>query len=255
MTHGRDPSDSHEARARRAQAGPHLRVACWNVHGAVGLDGRRNVDRIADVLRDLAVDVAMLQELDVARARSAGVDQPSAIALRLGWSHVFGAAIREGDAGYGNVIMSKEALGEPRTYPLPSEGPGEPRAVTRAELETRIGKLELAVTHLGLRARDREAQLGRLRASLGPATLPRLLCGDFNARPGDSVFQVLREMGLTRVEGGKTFPSFLPLLQIDHVWLDPRLRALDVEHPSCRAIRASSDHLPIVVTLAVQHVP
>src|SRR6266850_2101455 len=52
-----------------------LRVATYNVHGCVGMDGQRSEGRIAEVIASMSADIVGLQELDLGRARSAHADQ------------------------------------------------------------------------------------------------------------------------------------------------------------------------------------
>jgi endonuclease/exonuclease/phosphatase family metal-dependent hydrolase len=227
-----------------------FRIASWNVRAAVGLDGVRSVDRIADVLRSLDVDVALLQELDVARPRSGGVNQPEAIALRLGAEHTFGAAVLRGDAAYGNAIVSHTPLEEIDTFVLPSAGGAEPRACTRAITPTPVGRIELVVTHFGLLPGDRRAQAECVRATLGAPTVPRVLGGDLNDGPRADILRTLTGDHAVRADSPATFPSFFPIVRIDHFLVDRRLHVEAVERPRLRATRAASDHLPIVLTLS-----
>src|SRR3982751_2694231 len=84
-----------------------LRVATYNVHGCRGIDGRRSEQRIAEVIALLDVDVVGLQELDLNRQRSAGVDQAGIIAKELGWHRLFHPAMHIGEEHYGNAILSR----------------------------------------------------------------------------------------------------------------------------------------------------
>src|SRR5690606_8892347 len=59
------------------------RIVTYNVHRCVGNDRRLDVARIAEVLARLRPDIVALQELDVGRARTNGVDQAHEIAARL----------------------------------------------------------------------------------------------------------------------------------------------------------------------------
>jgi len=52
------------SRARRqALRAVSLKVATWNIHGAVGTDGRYAPSRIVDVLAELDADIVALQEV------------------------------------------------------------------------------------------------------------------------------------------------------------------------------------------------
>jgi endonuclease/exonuclease/phosphatase family metal-dependent hydrolase len=66
-----------------------LVAASYNIHRGVGLDRRRDVDRIARVIREIDPDVIGLQE--VVRANGAGhADQATYLAAALGMSVVMG---------------------------------------------------------------------------------------------------------------------------------------------------------------------
>src|SRR3546814_19159388 len=47
---------------------PRLRALTWNIHACVGADGRHDVARVGDAVRDLAPDIAAFQEVDSRRA-------------------------------------------------------------------------------------------------------------------------------------------------------------------------------------------
>ncbi|MBN8609681.1 MAG: endonuclease/exonuclease/phosphatase family protein [Deltaproteobacteria bacterium] len=231
---------------------PSLRVATWNVHGAVGIDLRRSIDRVADVLRALEVDIALLQELDVGRSRSAREDQPSALALRLGHTHVFGAAIEEGEASYGNAIVSRLPITDASTHVLPASPGAEPRAMTRGVIHGPLGSIELVVTHLGLLALDRLRQVEAILERLGPPTRPRIVGGDLNDGPTSRTLTRLLGDTLLRAETRATFPAIAPFLRLDHVLVDRRLAVRRVARPSLREIRAASDHLPAIVEITTR---
>ena len=56
----------------------------YNVHRCLGTDRRLDVGRIAEVIAAEEPDIVALQEVDVGRARTGGVDQAHRIAERLG---------------------------------------------------------------------------------------------------------------------------------------------------------------------------
>ena len=57
-----------------------LRLMTWNVHRCVGVDRKLDVERVADVIAGCRADVVALQELDVGRARTRGIDQAHRLA-------------------------------------------------------------------------------------------------------------------------------------------------------------------------------
>ena len=78
-----------------------LRVVTYNVHKCRGLDGRTDVVRIANVLREVDADIAALQEvLD---------HQAETIAAELGMAFVMGENRKHGGHAYGNALLSRLA--------------------------------------------------------------------------------------------------------------------------------------------------
>lgn len=235
---------------RRAVSRSTLKVVTWNIHAAVGLDGVRSIDRVADALRALDADVMCLQELDVGRSRSGGVDQPAALALRLGVTHVFGAAMRDGEASYGNAILSRLPLLEPRVVALPGLRFTEPRAATLASIDSPLGRVGVIATHLGLLPFDRSRQAEALAAEVERDGEHRwIVAGDFNELPrrGGAVSRIARR--LTRAASGATFPARWPLLALDHVLVHAQLRVTEVRPVPASEVHGASDHLPVLVTL------
>ena len=55
----------------------------------------------------MSVDIVALQELDLGRRRSAGVDQTKMIAKQLGWYSHFHPAMQRDDEHYGNAVLSR----------------------------------------------------------------------------------------------------------------------------------------------------
>ncbi|MBE7216932.1 MAG: endonuclease/exonuclease/phosphatase family protein [Caulobacteraceae bacterium] len=240
----------------------------YNVHGCVGLDRRLDVERVAAVIAREAPDVVALQELDVNRARSGGVDQARAIAERLGMAVSFNSAlirVRVAEERYGDAILSRLPMRAVRSGPLPRP-PGVPgledRGALWCEVELAAGaRLQVVNTHLGLVPLEQRLQVSALlgaewmaaAARIGPA----LLLGDFNATTRYAAYRRLRaaladlQVGLAPTALA-TYPARLPVLRIDHLFATPGVRALDVWAPNGRLARTASDHLPLVADLEVE---
>lgn len=236
-----------------------LRVATYNVHGCVGRGGL-DVGRIADVVASLECDVVALQEIDVRRPRSGGMDQAAMIAERLSVHVAFGQACDFGDGGaYGNAILSRWPIDRAHTHALPvSRGLRcEPRSVLAATVETPHGALRAWCTHLGVRGYEREAQghtvLSHVAAALGESDAPMVLLGDLNAGVDTPL---VRELATHLVDVRRrttartaTFPAVLPLFALDHAFVSAPFVVRDVAVPRTAATASASDHLPLVVTL------
>jgi len=244
------------------------RVMTYNVHGCVGVDGKLDVGRIAAVIGQARPDIVALQELDVGRARSGGVDQAHAIATRLGMSFQFNSALSVEEERYGDAILTALPERLVKSGPLPTPPRLrrlEPRGALWVQIETAGGPLQVINTHLGLVPQEQRTQVAALLGNdwLGHPDCrdPTILLGDFNATSRYAAYKALarRLRDVQRAsDGGKrpgrvvrTFPSRLPVLRIDHVFVSPSIEATSVFAPDTALARVASDHLPLVVDLTV----
>jgi len=118
----------------------------------------------------------------------------------------------------------------------------EPRAAVIAQLQTPLGALTVANTHLSFVPGWNRRQLRRLINDLRGFPGPRLLTGDLNL----TLPAVRRWSGMRPLAVAATFPATNPDRQLDHILTDdPRLRggAAGSEPMSI------SDHRPLVVDL------
>jgi len=245
-----------------AAAGDTLRIMTYNVHSCIGMDGKLSPERIARVIARCAPDVVALQELDVGRARTEGLDQAHIIAQCLEMDFHFHPAMHIEEERYGDAILSHLPIRLIKAGQLPGlpDKPGlEPRGVLWVEIELDGKVIQVLNTHLGLLARERRAQA---EALLGPDWLghpecsgPAVLCGDFNALPSSPVCRRLRtrlndaQIELESHRPRSTFFGRLPTARIDHVFVDSGLTVTDIEVPDSELVRVASDHLPLIVEL------
>lgn len=241
------------------------RIMTYNVHRCVGVDRRLDVDRIAAVIAEYEPDVVALQELDVGRARTAGVDQAHEIARQLEMTFHFNAAMRVEEELYGDAILTSRPERLVRKGPLPTVSgvPGlEPRGALWLAIDFDGVEVNVLNTHLGLVPREQRLQAKALTGKewLGdPRCLdPVILVGDFNATSITRPYQRF----LTRLSDGQrspglgravpTFPSSFPVLRIDHVFVSPGVRVTRVQAPMFPLARVASDHLPLVIDFELQ---
>jgi endonuclease/exonuclease/phosphatase family metal-dependent hydrolase len=240
-----------------------LRVATYNVHGCVGMDRQRSEGRIAEVIAQLSVDIVGLQELDLSRRRSAGVDQTGIIGEQLGWHSHFHPAMRWGDEHYGQAILSRYPLTFRRAAELPGTAPffcRENRAAIGMDVETNLGTVHIINTHLGLGRRERLLQAQLFTSAEWHAAIagevPLILLGDFNSLPGSRSYRALTRYlrdarELVRAPGPtRTFPTWFPALAVDHIFVNAALQPLSVTVHRSAVARVASDHFPLVAELA-----
>jgi endonuclease/exonuclease/phosphatase family metal-dependent hydrolase len=235
------------------------RILTYNVHRCLGSDGRLSPERIADVIASAEPDIVALQELDVGRARTGGVDQAGRIAAALGMTLHFHAAVQVMEEKFGDAILTAKPCRLIKTGHLKGKSliPNrDPRGALWAEIEIEGKKLQFINTHLGVTARERIAQVDML---IGPEWLghtdcrdPVVLAGDFNALPLGRTCKLFSAKLGTRqapaLDGSlATFPSRMPVLSIDHVLASPSIEIVSAEVIRSPLARVASDHLPLRV--------
>lgn len=257
-------SEIKAPQAPRRDTAQTLRVMTYNVHSCIGMDGKLAPERIARVIARYAPDIVALQELDVGRARTEGVDQAHLIARYLEMDFHFHPALHLEEERYGDAILTHLPMRLVKAGALPGL-PGklflEPRGALWVAIDVHGTEIQVMNTHLGLLPRERKAQV---EALLGPEWLthpdcrgPVILCGDFNALPGSNVCRRLRkrlndaQIELARHRPRGTFFGRFPTARIDHVFVDAGFEVTDIEVPDSELARVASDHLPLIVEVRI----
>ena len=251
-----NPLDRRNQRARPAP----LRIMTYNVHRCVGADGRADPRRIAEVIAACQPDMVALQELDVGRLRTGGIDQAHAIAHLLGMSVHFHPALQVEEELYGDAILTALPMRLVKAGLLPGSVGFEPRGALWAAVEANGTEIQIINTHLGLPAYERMAQaktlLGQNWLGHPDCRDPVILLGDFNARRRSVVYRMftarLRDAQLVlHKRARRTFPARMPMLRIDHIFCSRSVDVLGVEVPRSQLVRTASDHLPLVMDFRI----
>jgi len=251
----RDPATAVPVQATMPET---VRLLTYNVHSCLGLDGMLSVERVARTIARQDPDVVALQELDVGRARTGGVDQAMAIAARMEMYLHFHPAISVGEEHYGDAILSRLPMRVLRAGELPRLSGMEPRGALMVEIGAPPASFQLINTHLSLHPRERAMQIASL---LGPDWLGAIppgqavLCGDLNAF---GWFPVCRRLARTLrdAQAGRrghrprgTWPAGLHFGRIDHVFVDPAVEVVHVRVCDDALAAVASDHAPLLVRL------
>jgi endonuclease/exonuclease/phosphatase family metal-dependent hydrolase len=237
------------------------RVMTYNIRAALGTDGVRSLERIAEVIAGARADVVALQEVDLVRERSGRVDQAAALAELTGTHHVSARSIDDEGGGYGNAILSRAPLELVAHVPLPCDARSEPRSVMWARTELGGARAEVLNTHLSFRRVDRPRQIEALlgRDLLGHRGLsshnasPVVLCGDLNCgeRGLRPLLGALRDGARAGGAARSTWPTRRPFRRIDYVLVSRDVRVTGADVLRSGRTRRASDHYPLVVDLGL----
>lgn len=201
-------------------------VLSWNIQYGKGVDGRVDLGRIANRIRQgRTPEVICVQEVaDGFREYGGGADQPAEVA-RLFPEHraIFRPALEWHDGSrprrFGNMILSRLPVLEVQAHALPR--PAEkvrhmPRNALEVVVKAALGPLRICTTHLEFHSlRQRAVQAARLRdleeewqAALAtppaagkgsyvrrPAPVGTVLCGDFNFPVEESTYRDIQARG------------------------------------------------------------
>ncbi len=165
-----------------------LVVATFNIHGAKGTDGRRDLRRCAKVLE--GADIVALQEVHAA-TRFGGRCQAGEIARLAGMGWLFAPTRMRWFRHYrGNALLSVFPVIEWFREPLPHVSGRSYRNLTTALLRIDGRDVSVLCTHLHTRA-GREVQLRLLLQRFAQLPAPAILLGDLNTRDDDPQLRAL----------------------------------------------------------------
>lgn len=241
-------------RRRPAPQGQRLRIATYNIHGCIGMDGRYAPNRIAAVLQALDADVIGLQEVDSRRPPYEELPQFRYFERATGLHAVAGPAIRDPRGDYGNMILTRLKPRAVRHIDLSVPG-REPRGALDVDLKAPDGGILRVINlHLGLQPAERARQIDRLIEALEHATetgLRTVLIGDFNEWSRGArarLAEVTAQFPAAIVP--RSYPAPAPLLRLDRIYASPAPAWIRPVPPATILARYSSDHLPVCVELA-----
>ncbi|MEC9046380.1 MAG: endonuclease/exonuclease/phosphatase family protein [Planctomycetota bacterium] len=235
---------------------PHLTTLSYNIHYAIGMDGKTDLARIARVIRDSKAGIVGLQEIgSKAMAKELGrlADMP----------FVFGRS-KEKDSQYGDAILCRYPFTYVGNESIPSASSSRYQAMA---IDVDVSKVfgegasvRFVNTHFDWLKTigSQEARLAACqvieRAFFQDYQGPALLAGDLNAVPGSAPLRRLGELGWFFTDLGEprfTIGAPKPDRQIDYVLVRPK-RAWQVRKLRVMDEPVASDHLPVVMELSLQ---
>ena len=234
----------------------HLTALSYNVHYAVGMDGKTDLARIARVIRDSKAGIVGLQEIS-----------NKAMAEELGrltkMKAVFGRS-KEKDSQYGDAILSRYPFTYVGNESIPSASSSRYQAMAvDVDVSDVFGgdtKVRFVNTHFDWLKSigSQEARLAACRvierAFFADYKGPAILAGDLNAVPQSAPLRRLSAQGWFFTDLGQprfTIGAPKPDRQIDYLLVRPS-RAWHVWTIKVMDEPVASDHLPIKMRLSLE---
>jgi|TARA_B100000678_G_scaffold48507_1_gene38292 endonuclease/exonuclease/phosphatase family metal-dependent hydrolase len=226
-----------------------LTFASYNIHKAVGLDRKRDPERILSVLHEIDADIVALQEADRRIGERASV-LPRAEIDDTHW-RVIEVAKRPRSIGWhGNALLVRRDLeilsGEALDLPTL-----EPRGAACGEIVVEGRPLRVIGTHLDLSGLRRRDQIRSLLAFVGACNrdLPTVIMGDFNqwGRTTGAMREFSPDWQI--VTPGRSYPSRQPVATLDRIVASKHWRLVETEVHHTGLAAVASDHLPVIAKL------
>lgn len=221
-----------------------FRIVSYNIRGGLGMDGRRSLDRIADVVRKLDAHIVCYQEVHCRFLWGAWENQPRKLDALTGLRTQFLPTIGFSGSGYGIAIATRLAVKRRRQWLLSSMR--ERRGCLELVLECEGRPLRVFCAHLGLESRERVRHAETIADAIRERSGAVVVAGDFNeAIDGQAVRTLLSRTGLrdAAVSSPKpTYPGDTPCSRIDFLLHSEDLIVDD----AFVADSDASDHRPLV---------
>lgn len=235
-----------------------LTVMSYNIHIGQNSGDEDQLKNIADFIKNSKADLVGLQEVDSMCYRSGKIDQMKFLSEHTGMHYAYARHFAFDGGSYGIGILSRYPLSDIKDHRIILTSAGQADAATRALLSASIfsgnKKLIFATVHMDYRSSvSREAQSAEMVKLFGQLSLPVILTGDFNARPGTRELVTLERM-FTDISklSGPTYPAIKPLNKIDYIMLDKGHTA-KIKKQKAVAVDYS-DHLPVMSGIKIKRI-
>lgn len=229
-----------------------LRVMTYNIHHGEGLDGKVDLLRIAQLIKEQGADIVGLQEVDKGVERTQRRDFPAELAALTGMTCVFSNNYHHQGGEYGNAVLTKFPVKQTANLHFKMLRPGEQRGILQLVLEVHGREIVFMNTHIDYRSEDSERWANTEEIEMLARKYqgrPIIMTGDFNDTPESRVCRRIAQTfddtwARVGVGEGWTIPAEKPRKRIDYLWIS--------KHQSLVPLKAwvphtdASDHLPVV---------
>lgn len=229
-----------------------LKVATYNIRKAIGLDQRRNPQRILAVLNEIDADIIALQEVDRRFGSRATALPQEMIEGETPWMPVPLEFRPKAIGWHGNSIFVRRGVEIKHAGPLPMPSL-EPRGAVMAELVIKGRAVRVIGVHLDLSGLWRRRQIKSLLSTIDHLPhMPTILMGDFNQWSNRGALSEFAFHHHRIVDTPKSYHSARPVARLDRIIIS---HDCDVEEAACHMSdlsRQASDHLPIWAKLRLK---
>ncbi len=239
-----------------------LRVLTYNIHHGEGVDGKIDIERIANLIREAKADIVALQEVDRGVERTKKIDIMTMLSDLTGMAYAFGKNIDYQGGDYGNGFLTRFPILEEKNLHYHMIRPKEQRGLLQLVLDVRGQEIALMNTHIDYRQDDSERVLnvGEIRETRKRyRPRPIVVCGDFNDVPTSRTVSVMKEDFIDSWEylgsgNGFSYSTTEPVKRIDYIFVaKPASQATVRLQPVAAHVLKSdaSDHLPVLVEFEI----
>jgi endonuclease/exonuclease/phosphatase family metal-dependent hydrolase len=229
-----------------------LKVATYNVRKAVGLDQRRNPERILAVLKEIDADIIALQEVDRRFGARVSALPLAMLEAETSWMpvplHFRPAAI----GWHGNAILVRKGMEVRHCQPIDMPTL-EPRGAVMAELSVAGHALRVIGVHLDLSGLWRRKQIRALLAAIdsSPRQMPTVLMGDFNQWSDSGALNELAFHHHRLVQTPKSFHTSRPVARLDRIIVSHDVKVTAADSHISLLSKQASDHLPLWASIHI----
>ena len=228
-----------------------LRLMSYNIRHCKGMDGKVDVQRVAEAIIREKPDFVGLNEVDCLVERSGNVDEAAELGRLAGFYATFAKAIPLQGGSYGNAVLSREEPVSVRRIHLPAQ---EPRVLLMCEFTN----CWFGATHLDSGTLKGDPAPSHIMAVPAISNIvlkcaadgkPVFLTGDWNATPCSKLVATMR--GFLTLISDTNHPTVNNNKKcIDYIAVDSGHAAkVKVNDAHVTPDDVTSDHKPIAVAV------
>lgn len=197
-----------------------LKVMSYNIHHGADREETGTLEEISRFIKQSGADLVGLQEVDSLCTRSGKVDQMKELAAITGMHYAFVRHFEYQGGAYGLGILSRYPVSDVRNHRITSlskSGKGSLALLSATVTLPGEKQVRFLTVHFAL---DQPTRLKQASETMkfSEGSLPVILTGDLNARPGqEEIAQLGKIFAFADLSGGFTFPDDEPVKKIDYI--------------------------------------